>query len=72
MEMMDFYLLPHAMQCNLNGNERLVAHLALAFEPSDVMDSLKAVTSGQDQGQPTLLERQLFLPGCMDILLRLH
>ena len=94
MVMMDFYLLPHAMQCNLNGNERLAASLALAFEPSGVMDSLKAVTSGQDQDQQIdlaymgqrpylilapfylsasqLVERQLFLPGCMDILLQLH
>ena len=72
MVMMDFYLLPHAMQCNLNGNERLAASLALAFEPSGVMDSLKAVTSGQDQDRPTLVERQPFPPGCMDILLQLH
>jgi hypothetical protein len=50
----------------------MAASLALAFEPSDVMDSLKAVTSELDQDQLALVERQLFPPVYMDILLQLH
>ena len=54
------------------ANHRTLLSLVLAFEPSGVMDSLKAVTSVQNQDQPALVARQLFPAVCMDTLLQLH